>query len=149
VNHGLFDAVVALRVTEQQAGYVAPNVKSLAQAGADDALTAYAVFDGAERGMESPLSPPIGFALVEVVAGVGFIQRLMIDAGAQRQGYGRATLDELVRRLRLQPDVEMVAVSHRKGNKAMARLLAGVGFMPWPTPWPDPDPDEIYLHLPR
>ncbi|MGI8722361.1 MAG: hypothetical protein ACR2JG_09065 [Geodermatophilaceae bacterium] len=77
-------------MTEQQAGWVASNVKSLGQAGADEALTAYAVFDGDERGMARLASLPVGFALVEVRAGVGFIQRLMIDAGAQRRGYGRA-----------------------------------------------------------
>lgn len=64
VDADLFGAVVALRVTQQQAGWVASNVKSLGQAGADEALTAYAVFDGAERSMARPASLPVGFALV-------------------------------------------------------------------------------------
>ncbi len=148
VDQGLFSDVVALQVTGEQADWVASNQKSLAQAATDPALTSYAVFDGIERGMVEPASGPVGFALLEVVAGVGFIQRVMIDERYQRRGYGRALVYELVRRLRLHPDVEMIAVSHRDGNEAMARLLASVGFIPWATPWTDPDPEEVFLRLP-
>lgn len=148
VDAELFAAVVALRVTEEQAGWVASNLKSLAQAATDPALRAYAVFDAAERGMVAPTSPPVGFALLEIRAGVGFIQRVMIDTSHQRRGYGRALMLELVRRLLLDPDAEMTAVSHRRDNRPMGALLASVGFVPWSTPWPDPDPDEMYLRLP-
>jgi len=76
----------------------------------------------------------------------------MIDTSHQRRGYGRALMLELLRRLPLDPDAEMTAVSHRRDNRPMGALLASVGFglwsAPWPDPDPDPDPDEMYLRLP-
>ena len=60
--------------------------------------------------------------MYEVVAGVGFILRLMIDRDAQGQGYGRSTVIEVMRRLRLSPEVELIATSHRRENVAAARL---------------------------
>jgi len=148
VDAETYDAVVALRVTDEQLGWIATNERSLAQTAADPALTGYAVFDAAERGMATPATGPVGFALLEVRAGVGFINRLMIDRGAQRLGDGRALLTELIRRLTLDPDVETITVSHRASNAPMAALLADGGFVPWAVPWPDPDPDESYLRLP-
>ncbi len=44
--------------------------------------------------------------MYEIVAGVGFIMRLMIDRKHQRRGYGRATMLEVIRRLKLCPDIE-------------------------------------------
>jgi diamine N-acetyltransferase len=91
----------------------------------------------------------VGFAMYEVDVGVGSILRLMIDARHQRQGYGRAALAELIRRLRLIPEVERIVTSHHDGNIAIAHLLGERGFVPW-----DVDPalrraEEVYLRLPR
>jgi hypothetical protein len=69
-------------------------------------------------------------------------------SAARALGYGRATMSELVRRLRLQPDVELVATSHRTDNLPMARLCTDLGFEPWATPFPPPA-GESYLCLHR
>lgn len=122
--------------------------KSMAQVVADPALTAFAVYDAEQRGLEEPAEPPIGFAVIEVRGGVGFILRMMVDAAHQRTGYGRSLVEELIRRLRLDPDVETVATSHRRDNLAMAALCRSVGFEPWETPWPNQDDDEVYPCLP-
>lgn len=148
VDGPLVDAVLRLRVAPAQAGLVASVQKSLDEVAGDPALTAYAAFDGAVRGVPHPAEPPVGFAVLEVRGGVGFVLRLLVDEALQGQGYGRALLVELVRRLRLEPDVEMVATSHRRENAAMAALCRSLGFEPWATPWPDDDPDEVFLRLP-
>jgi len=51
----------------------------------------------------------VGFTMYELSAGVGFIRRLMIDQRFQRKGYGRAAMLEVIRRLTLHPEVEMIA----------------------------------------
>jgi diamine N-acetyltransferase len=41
----------------------------------------------------------------------------MIDRCYQRQGYARAAMVEVIRRLRLIPEVEMIATSHRRAHE--------------------------------
>jgi diamine N-acetyltransferase len=140
------DQVMGIRPGRGQEQLVAGVEASLAEVATNDALTPFAVYDASQLGLPEPDQPPVGFAVTEVVASVGFILRVLIDADHQRKGYGRATMTELVRRLRLQPDVELIATSHRTENLPMARLCAGLGFEPWATPFPPPA-GEIYLCL--
>ena len=92
----------------------------------------------------------VGFAMYEVDVGVGSILRLMIDTQQQRKGYGRAALVELIRRLRLIPEVETIVTSHRQDNVVIARLFAQLGFVPWEITDPALQrPGEVYLRLPR
>jgi diamine N-acetyltransferase len=134
--------VLALRVTPEQQRFVATVEKSLAEVAADDALTAYAVHAGS-----GPDGDLVGLAVTEVRDGVGFVLRVLVDAGHQGRGYGRDLVVELVRRLRDRPDVELVATSHRRDNVAMAGLCRVLGFEPWATPFPPPE-GEVYLRLP-
>jgi diamine N-acetyltransferase len=88
-----------------------------------------------------------GFVMYEVREGTGFIMRVMIDQAFQRQGYGRATIVEVIRSLRLVPEVRIIAVSHRSDNQPAAALYASLGFKPW-TPSGSPGKkDESYLFL--
>lgn len=140
---------LALRVADAQTGFIASNARSLEQAKTHPTLVPLAVYPVAARGYPAPTVPMVGFAMYEVDVGVGSILRVMIDARHQRRGYGRAALVELIRRLRLIPEVEMIVTSHRAGNVAIARLLDQLGFVPW-----DVDPTlrragEVYLRLPR
>jgi len=139
---------LALQVDDAQAGLVASNAKSLAEAYVNPDLTPLAVYDVAARGYEEPPTPMVGFTMIEVAAGVGVINRLMIDRAHQRRGYGRATMTEVIRRLRLSPEAEIIATSHRRENAAAARLYAGLGFVPWDVAYATADADEIYLRLP-
>ena len=141
-----YEPVMALRPRPEQDHLVASVQTSLAEVDANDALTAFAVYDESQLGLPEPDRPPVGFAVTEVVASVGFILRLLIDAEHQRHGYGRAAMAELVRRLRLDPDVELVATSHRAENRAMAHMCSQLGFEPWETPFAPP-PGETYLCL--
>lgn len=76
-----------------------------------------------------------------------FIMRLMIDEKYQGQGYGRATILEVVRRLKLHPDVEIIATSYRKGNKIAASLYQSLGFRQWSISYAISHPTEVYVKL--
>ena len=56
--------------------------------------------------MDAPDCEPAikGFVMYEVKDGAGYIMRLMIDQAFQRHGYGRATIEEVVRSLCLIPE---------------------------------------------
>ena len=142
-----FRECLNLQVTELQKSWVATTTKSLAEAYVDPNLFPLAVYDGAVCGYEQPEAPMIGFTMYEIAAGVGFIIRLMIDQKYQRQGYGKATMIEVIRRLKLYPDVEMIATSYRQGNKIAAELYQGLGFRQWDISDAISNPTEVYVKL--
>lgn len=142
-----FDECLALSVAPNQNNLVASNMKSLAQAYAEPNLTPYAVYDGSVRGHVLPNGPMVGFVMIEVTAGIGFIERLMIDERYQRRGYGRATMIEVIRRLKLMPEVELIAVSYLRQNIAAAQLYESLGFVPWEIDWAKNHPTDIYVKL--
>ncbi|HEY9801517.1 MAG TPA: GNAT family N-acetyltransferase [Leptolyngbyaceae cyanobacterium] len=138
---------LSLEVTEKQKNLVATTAQSLAQAYVDPHLFPLAVYDAAACGYEQPSVPMLGFTMYELVAGVGFIMRLMIGYKYQRQGYGRATMLEVIRRLKLCPDVEMIATSYRKDNEAAASLYYSLGFREWEISYAISHPTEVYVKL--
>ena len=139
---------LALQVDDAQMGLVASNAKSLAEAYVNPALTPLAVYDVASRGYEDPPMPMIEFTMYELTAGMGFITRLMIDRAHQRKGYGRAAMTEVIHRLRLSPEAEMIAASHRRKNAVAVRLYQSLGFVPWDIAYATADTEEVYLRLP-
>jgi diamine N-acetyltransferase len=141
-------ACLRLQLDDAQRDWIAPNATSLAQAYVNPLLQPYAVYEHGSLGFEQPVTPMVGFVVLEVSAGVGFLLRLMIDRTVQGNGLGRATLREVIRRLRLDPEVQVIATSHWKGNQAMARLLEAEGFVPWDIAYAHDDPDERFLYLP-
>ena len=137
-----------LRVATAQEEYVASNAQSLAEAYVNPTLVPLAIYDVAARGYEDPPVPMVGFTMYELAAGVGFITRLMIGMEFQGKGYGRAAMQEVIRRLWLCPTVEIVATSHRRGNEGAAKLYADLGFVPWDVGYATPDNEEVFLRLP-
>lgn len=115
------------------------------QAYVDSNLVPLAVYEAAACGYEQPEVPMIGFTMYEIVAGVGFIMRLMIDQKYQGQGYGRATMIEVIRRLKLYPDVEIIATSYRKENEIAAKLYQSLGFTAWDIAWAKSHPTEVFV----
>jgi len=142
-----FYECVSLEVGESQKGFVASNVKSLAEAKVNSNLFPLAIYDAKVMGYEKPQLPMVGFTMYEVTAGTGFILRLMIDRKYQRQGYGRAAMLEVIRRLKLNPDVEAIATSYQRGNKATAKLYRSLGFIDWDIEWAKEHKSEIFLKL--
>jgi diamine N-acetyltransferase len=138
---------LALQLSQAQQPMVANNAASLAEAYINPTLLPYGVYDNATLGFEQPITPMVGFVMLEVTAGVGFILRLMIDQNHQAQGYARAAVREAVRRLRLTPDVQLIATSHRRENTAVGQLFASEGFAPWDIEYAHNHPTEVYLCL--
>lgn len=140
-----FKKCIDLEVDESQAAFVASNVYSLAQARANLRLHPYAIYDGGIFKRElTPDDEPVGFVMYQVWDEVGFIMRLMIDRRHQRQGYGRAAMLEVIRRLRLHPDVRYVSTSVHKDNSEAEQFYRSLGFVDDPKK----DPVEVYLYLP-
>ena len=54
----------------------------------------------------------------------------MIDARFQRNGFGRDTLEAVVRRLRERPDCRLIRTSYGHDNLAASRLCELAGFEP-------------------
>ncbi len=136
---------INLRVDDSQSGFVATNAKSLAEASTKPSLFPLAIYDRAALGFEKPAVPMIGFTMYELEVAVGFILRLMIDEKYQRKGYGRAAMIEVIRRLKLHPEVEIIATSHLKENEAATRLYESLGFVDWGSA--KKSSDERYLIL--
>jgi diamine N-acetyltransferase len=103
------------------------------------------IYDASAHYRKNPVM--VGFTMYELVDAVGFILRLMIDETHQRKGYGRVAMVEVIRRLRLHPEVEIVATSHLRENKAAASLYESLGFVEWETEWAKDIPQERYLIL--
>jgi diamine N-acetyltransferase len=147
ININNYIECLDLGVEDAQVGLVATNAKSLAEAYVNPSLVPLAIYDVAARGWERPEVPMVGFTMYELVAGVGFILRLMIDRNYQRKGYGRAAMVEVIRRLKLQPEVEIIATSHKRGNEGAAKLYNSLGFVEWGIRWAKQNESEIYLRL--
>ena len=131
-----FRECIGLQVSESQKDSVADNIQSLAEAYVDDNLFPLAIYDAAACGHYEQLKAPmIGFTMYEIAAGVGFVTRLMIDRKYQQQGYGKATMVEVIRRLKLYPEVEVIATSYRKENQIAAKLYQSLGFRQWNISW--------------
>ncbi|MEH2346682.1 MAG: hypothetical protein V7K55_01525 [Nostoc sp.] len=54
---------------------------------------------------------------------------------------------EMIRRLKLCPDVEMIATSYRKDNEAAANLYQSLGFKEWGISFAISHPTEVYVKL--
>lgn len=136
-----------LQVAESQKNLVATTTQSLAEAYVDPNLFPLAIYDVAACGYEKPEIPMIGFTMYEIFTGVGFIMRLMIDKQYQGQGYGRATMIEVIRRLKLSPNVEVIATSYQKENEVAAKLYQSLGFRRWDISYAVSHPTEVYVKL--
>src|SRR5262249_44503155 len=143
ITHENFRECISLALDGWQDEFVAPNVRSLAEAKVNPTLVPLAIYDWAALG--APLSDHrmVGFTMYGPVAAVGFIKRAMIDKRHQRRGYGRAAMREVIRRLGLHPEVHFIGSSHRRSNEEAANLYRSLGLSPWEVPWHNPDPDEV------
>jgi diamine N-acetyltransferase len=141
---------ICRQVEDTQAEFVAPNARSLAEAKVNPTLVPLAIYEPAARGYPKPAVPMVGFTMYELTCGVGFILRLMIDRRYQRQGYGRAAMVEIIRRLKLIPEVEMIATSHRRSDVVAAHLYRSLGFVAWDVVEDEErNPEEIFVQLPN
>lgn len=132
VDAGNWRQVITLEVNEDQQGFVASNLYSLAEAAYEPNLFPLAIYD------ETRL---VGFAMIGFsVQGdykLWYIMRFMIDRFMQRKGYGRAGMQAVLRRLRNRHSADGVLISYVPENTAAAALYASLGFVEEGLTWDD------------
>jgi len=116
-----FRDCIRLSVAEDQKGFVASNMYSLAEAKADGVSNPRAVY--AEGKM-------VGFTMYWFDAnnGIGYIDRLMVAVDYQGRGYGRATMMEVIRILRAMPGCRLIRTSYEPTNTVAETLYKSLGF---------------------
>ena len=147
INKANYKECLNLKVTPDQGPMVTNIYKSLADAYVDSSMVPLCVYDASQRGWINPQQPMVGFAMYQVEASLGFILSLYIDHRFQRKGYGEAAAREMIRRLNLNPDVEIIATSHHEKNTAVKALFQKLGFVPWEIEWAKNVPNVDYLYL--
>ncbi len=130
-----FDAVVALRVADDQTRYVASNVLSIAQSKVWDYL--FPVVIASDKA-------PIGFALWGRDPGTTrvYLVRLMIDRDHQRRGHGKVATRLLVSHVFAETHCADLYLSIVPGNIAAEGLYRSLGFLP--TGETDGDGEVLY-----
>jgi diamine N-acetyltransferase len=116
-----FKRCLKLEVREDQKSFVASNVYSIAQSKVEPTYATQAVYDGEEM---------VGFVMYgyDTDDDCHWIARMMIDKNQQGKGYGRAAMEEVVKRLRETPDCRQIALSIEPENEVAQRLYESLGF---------------------
>jgi diamine N-acetyltransferase len=116
-----FRECIRLSVADDQRGFVAHNMYSLAEAKADGVSNPLAIYAG---------DTMVGFIMYcfEADSGTGCIDRLMVAADHQRRGYGRSAMSEVIVRLRSTPGCRRIRTSFEPTNKVADALYHSLGF---------------------
>ena len=109
-----------LKVHEDQDGFVAPNVYSIAESRFYPSAEPMGVFaDGAM----------VGFAMwAQDDDGTWWFDRLMIDKEHQRKGYGKAAMLESIRLMSAKPECSEIHLCFVLDNTAARKLYTDLGF---------------------
>ena len=121
VDRHNFLGVIDLAVTEEQKGFVAPNLFSLAQAKAYPECIPLAVY--ADEGL-------VGFAMycLDIEDQEYWIYRFMIDAKYQSKGYGKAAMEKLIERIKENQGHHVIYLSFEPENHRAKQLYEKLGF---------------------
>lgn len=123
-------ALIKLKVREDQNGFVASNLYSIAEAQF-----------GFEEGGHWDLYPfgayvndePLGFAMygfnIKHSRFQALIFRLMVDEKFQGRGYGRAIMQQVLDVLRADKRVKNIGISYEPENEVARKLYASLGFV--------------------
>ena len=109
-----------LKVADEQAAFVAPNLWSLAESRFETHCVPQGIYDGEEM---------VGFAMYGVEEGTGWLIRLMVDRTHQGRGAGRAATLEVIRRLGTDPAVQRIRLGCVETNEGAAGLYRSLGFV--------------------
>ena len=127
-----WEELIDLKVREDQRGFVASNLYSIAemQFGEDIPneghwdMQAFGIYDDGK---------PVGFLMVAYNFGYarfqGFVQRLMVDEKFQGKGYGRFGMDWILDHYRADDRVSAIAISYEPHNETARKLYASLGFV--------------------
>jgi diamine N-acetyltransferase len=116
-----FRECIGLEVAENQHGFVASNMYSLAEAKADGVSIPLGIYANDKM---------VGFTMYcfDTDSGMGYIDRLMVDESHQGQGYGRFAMTEVIERLKNVPGCEKICTSFVPENHVAEGLYQSLGF---------------------
>ena len=116
-----FHECIKLSVAEQQRGFVASNMYSLAEAKADGVSNPRAIYAKGQM---------VGFTMYnfDPKSGIGYIDRLMVAEGFQGRGYGRAAMTEVIQLLSSTPGCCCIRTSFEPTNAIAETLYESLGF---------------------
>jgi diamine N-acetyltransferase len=129
--------ICRLRVAPGQEGFVAPVAESIAEAHFSPLAWFRAVYAG---------DTPVGFVMLEddPASRQYFLWRLLIDAGHQGKGYGRAAVELLCDHVRTRPGATELLTSWVPGEAGPAGFYGKLGF----ELTGEVDKDEVVARLP-
>lgn len=121
IDRGNFFDVIKLGVAEEQKGFVATNVFSLAQAKAFPECVPLAIYE------EEVL---VGFTMycMDQEDHEYWIYRLMIDTKHQSKGYGKAAMEKLIERIQDDKQHRVIYISFEPENMWAQQLYEKLGF---------------------
>ena len=122
VNDDNVQAVIDLSVSEDQQDFVAPNVKSLAQAFATTKVWVRAVYSGEE---------PVGFVMLsdDDEKPRYYLWRFMIDHRHQRKGYGAEAMALVHDYVRTRPGGDRIYLSYVPADGGPERFYKRLGYV--------------------
>ena len=125
-----WQSLIKLKVREDQTGFVASNLYSIAQAQFGDEyeghwdLYPFGIYEG---------EVPVGFLMYGVnfdhPSQQAFIQRLMVDEKFQGKGYGRFAIQKMIEIFRADDRIAEVGISYEPHNEGARKLYASAGFV--------------------
>jgi len=122
--------IIKLKVREDQNGFVASNLYSIAESQfgyEDEGHWDFYPF-GAYVGDE-----PVGFVMYcfnfDHSRFQAFIMRLMVDEKYQGKGYGREIMRQILDVFRENAEIKKVGISYEPHNEAARKLYASLGFV--------------------
>jgi len=125
-----WQALVKLKVRDDQKHFVASNVYSIAQAQFGDEfeghwdLHPFGIYDG---------DIPVGFLMYGLNFAhpqqQAFILRLMVDENSQGKGYGRFGMERMLEIFLADERIKEVGISYEPENDGARKLYASLGFV--------------------
>ena len=126
-----WQALVRLKVREDQKGFVASNLYSIAQAQFGEEFEGH--WDLYPFGIYVGDDEPVGFVMYgfnfQYPAYEAFIIRLMVADEQQGKGYGRAGMEKVLEIFRNDERIHTVGISYEPHNEVARKLYASLGFV--------------------
>ncbi len=140
INQDNWKQAIRLDVAPEQKRFVASNLYSIAEAIFNPTFVPLAIYDEAVSTSDAVFtSEAVSTSKAETM--VGFLMhgtnpdndelwilRLMVDQQYQGRGYGRAAMEEIIHRLKAEPDCQEIFTSYEPDNDAAAKLYRSLGF---------------------
>ncbi len=120
-----WEAVIALKLTEEQEDLVADNTYSLAESKFSPHAVPKAIYAGRK---------PVGFIMYEPLVDENkphdyLIYRFMIDRRHQNKGYGRKALAKAIKAIKKDKHWRRIIISYMPDNLTAKSFYASLGFV--------------------